>query len=79
MNEDLKIAIAEALEVAPGELTSDKELNDIESWDSVMALMIMVILGDELGISVTPNEMKNVKRFGDIEQLVAAKQCKRIF
>ena len=74
MNEDLKIAIAEALEVAPEELTSDKELSDIDSWDSVMALTVMVILGDGLGVPVTPIEMKDIKTFGDLEKLVAAKQ-----
>lgn len=74
MNEELKNAIAEELEVDPEELTADKLLDDLDNWDSVTALTIMVLLGDELGVPVTPGEMKALKTFGDIEVLVEAKQ-----
>lgn len=73
MNEELKNILAEELEVDPETLNSDTVLDDIETWDSVIALTIMVVLGDELGVPVSPNEMKNLKTFGDIEQLVASK------
>jgi acyl carrier protein len=73
MNEELKNTIAEELEVKPEELTSEMALDDIDNWDSVTALTIMVILSDELGSPVSPNEMRNLKTFGDIEKLVLSK------
>lgn len=73
MNEKLKLTIAEELEVEPEELTSEIALDDIDNWDSVTALTIMVILSDELGSPVSPNEMRHLKTFGDIEKLVLSK------
>lgn len=74
MDEDLKNIIAGELEVAPEDLNSDKVLADIDTWDSVVALSLMVILGEELGAPVSPHEIKNLKTFGDIEQLVSSKK-----
>jgi acyl carrier protein len=74
MNEELKKIIAIELEVSADELTRDKVLADFDVWDSVVALSLMVILGEELGVPVTPNEIRNLKTFGDIEQLVVNKK-----
>ena len=74
MKEQFKNAIAEALEVEAKELTSDRVLTDYEMWDSVMALTFMIMIGDEYGVPVMPNEIKALQTFGDIEKLVAFKQ-----
>lgn len=74
VNEDLKNSIAELLEIEPEELTSDKILEDIQEWDSVIALSIMVLLSDELGIPITPSEMSDLETFGDIGVLLASKR-----
>ncbi|NTW69012.1 MAG: acyl carrier protein [Chlorobiaceae bacterium] len=74
MNEELRTAIAEELEIEPETLTPDKVLVDIDTWDSVMALTIMVILSDEIGTPVSPNEMKCLRTFGDVEKLVLSKK-----
>jgi len=73
MNEELRNAIAEELEIEPESLTPDKALGEIDAWDSVTALTIMVILGDEIGTPVSPNEMKCLRTFGDMEKLVLSK------
>lgn len=73
MNDDLKKTIAEELEVEPETLQTDTLLDDIPGWDSVVALTIMVIIGDERGYPVLPNEIKELKTFGNIEQLVNQK------
>jgi acyl carrier protein len=74
MTEELKQAIAAELNVDPDELTSDKRLQDLEYWDSVMVLSLMVIIGEGVGKEVAPDEMLNLQTFGDIEALVASKQ-----
>ena len=73
MNDQLKQAIADALNVSPAELTSDKSLQDFEDWDSVMVLTIMVILGKDLGKEILPEDVTDLRTFGDIEALVASK------
>ena len=74
MNDELKQAIADELNVDPAELTSDKKLPDIEDFDSVSVLMLMMIIGKFVGKDITPDEMTELRTFGDIEALVASKQ-----
>jgi acyl carrier protein len=74
MTEELKQAIAGELNVDPSELTSDKRLQDLEYWDSVMVLSLMVIIGEAVGKDILPDEMIELRTFGDIEALVASKQ-----
>ena len=74
MTEELKQAIAGELNVDPAELTSDKRLQDLEYWDSVMVLSMMVIIGESVGKDILPEEMLDLRTFGDIEALVASKQ-----
>jgi len=74
VNDELKQAIADELNVDPAELTSDKSLSDLEDFDSVSILMLMVIIGRAVGKEISPDEMADLHTFGDIEALVASKQ-----
>jgi acyl carrier protein len=73
MDEQLKQAIADELNVDPAELTSDRKLPDIEDFDSVSLLMLMMIIGKAVGKDIAPEEMADLNTFGDIEALVASK------
>ena len=73
MNDELKQQIADELNIDPEVLTSDKKLPDIEDFDSVSLLMLMMIIGKAVGKEISPDEMANLNTFGDIEALVAAK------
>jgi acyl carrier protein len=73
MNNELKQAIANELNVDPGELTSDKLLEELEYWDSVVVLSLMVIIGDAVGKEIAPDDVSELRTFGDIEKLVASK------
>lgn len=75
MNEVLKEAIADELNVDPSELTNDKLLEEIEDWDSVTALVLVVLLSDEAGVPITPAEMGCLRTYGDIETLVMEKKA----
>lgn len=74
MSEELRTAIAEILEVEPEELASGRNLADFENWDSVTALTVTVLLSDEAGVPILPEEMKGLDTIGDIEKLLAAKK-----
>jgi acyl carrier protein len=72
MQEQIKQAIADELNVDLQTLTPDTRLEDIETWDSVMVLSIMVILSEGIGREITPGEMVRLKTFGDVEKLVTS-------
>jgi acyl carrier protein len=74
MDPSLKQTIADELGEAPDALTSETVLDDLQNWDSVTALTIMVVLSEAVGSPVTPDEIVALKTFGDIETLVAAKK-----
>ena len=74
MNEQLKRAIANELRVDPAQLTADRALYDLENWDSVMVLVLMMLLSQSVGKEILPEEMGALRTFGDIESLVASKQ-----
>ncbi|MBN1393477.1 MAG: acyl carrier protein [Pirellulales bacterium] len=73
MNEDLKQRIADELNVDPAELAGDTVLEESEYWDSVTVLTMMFIIGDAVGKEITPDDMANLRTFGDIEKLVESK------
>lgn len=73
MDRCLKESLASELNVAPEELASDKPLEELSNWDSVMVLSVMVLLSDALGTEIEPAEMVRLQTFGDIEALVASK------
>lgn len=74
MDNELKEAIAHELNVDPDVLTSDKALPDLDDFDSVSILMLMMVIGKHIGKEISPDEMTNLRTFGDIEALVASKQ-----
>lgn len=76
MDISLKQSIADVLNVAPDELTRDKLLDDLDGWDSVTILSVMVILSEGLGSEIMPEEMVRLKTFGNIEDLVMMKSSK---
>jgi len=65
---------AEILNVPVAELTPDRPMNSIESWDSVMLLSAMVFIDSELGLSIRPERLSSSSvTFGDILAAVAVK------
>lgn len=72
MQDTVKQAIADELNFDPLDLTPDKRLVELESWDSVTLLSVMVILSEALGREIAPEEMMGLTTYGDIEAMVAA-------
>ncbi len=75
MNDELKQRIAQELRFDPAELHSDKLLSDSDYWDSVMVLTLMFIIGEAVGCPIAPEDAAELRTFGDIEKLVAAKSA----
>ena len=64
-NEKLRL-IEETLECDEGTLTADTVLADIENYDSMAKLSLIVLFDDELGKKLTGDEIKQFVTVGDI-------------
>jgi acyl carrier protein len=73
MNPQLKESLAEVLAADPETLTRDAVLRDLDGWDSVAVLSIMVVLGEGLNCEIEPEDIMRLQTFGDIEDLAIAK------
>lgn len=67
MTDKEKIAlIEEALELDEGTLTADTELDDVDEYDSMAKLSLIVMMDDEFGVKLTGDVVKGFKTVGDI-------------
>ncbi len=67
MNEQEKLALLEdMLELDEGALTPDIDLDDIEEYDSMSKLSLIVLMQDEFGVKLTSDDVKSFQTVGDI-------------
>lgn len=67
MNEQEKLALLEdMLELDEGTLKPDTNLDDIEEYDSMSKLSLMVLMQDEFSVKLTSDDVKSFQTIGDI-------------
>ncbi len=67
MTEREKLSMLEdLLELEEGDLTLDRELDDVDEFDSMAKLSLIVMMEDEFGIKLTGENFKAFKTVGDI-------------
>lgn len=67
MNKNEKLALLEEmLELDEGTLTEDTILNDLDEYDSMAKLSLIVLMDDEFGVKLTGEAIKGFKTVGDI-------------
>ena len=74
--DNLRIIVAEVLEIEPELLSMDAKFDQLTDFDSMMMISLMVVL-DENGLSIEQNEVDQIKTFGDIVFLVQKKLAKK--
>ena len=52
--------------------------NDVEGWDSLSHINLVLAIEDEFGISLTTRDVRSMKNVGDLIQLVARKAPGRV-
>lgn len=71
MTEREKLArLEDMLELDEGDLTVDKVLDDIEEYDSMAKLSLIVLMDDEFGVKLTGDVIKGFETVGDIVALM---------
>ena len=67
MTEREKLALLEdMLELEEGDLTIDRALDDIDEYDSMAKLSLIVLMEDEFGVKLTGDVIKGFETVGDI-------------
>ena len=71
MSEKENLALLEeTLELDDGTLSSDTVLSEIEEYDSMAKLSLIVLMDDEFGVKLTGDMIKGFKTVGDILSLM---------
>lgn len=70
----IKQIIAEVLLVDTDTITEKTTANDIESWDSIMHVQIILEVENIFGIQFSLSEMENFKNVGDLISSVESKK-----
>ena len=71
MTEREKLALLEdMMELDEGDLTLDKSLDDVDEYDSMAKLSLIVLMEDEFGVKLTGDVIKGFETVGDIVALM---------
>ena len=71
MTEREKLALLEdMLELEEGDLSIDQILEDIDEYDSMAKLSLIVLMEDEFGVKLTGEMIKGFETVGDIVTLM---------
>lgn len=58
--------LEDMMELDEGTLREDMVLKELERWDSMAALSLIVLLDEEFNRNITAKEIKNLKTVSDI-------------
>jgi len=71
MTEREKLAMLEdMLELEEGDLSVDTALDDVDEYDSMAKLSLIVLMEDEFGVKLTGDIIKSFETVGDIVKLM---------
>lgn len=64
--DEFKSEFAELLGIAPTALQEDTRLHDLDAWDSVTVLSVIVLIDERLGVALRPDVFARAATFADI-------------
>lgn len=60
----------EQLEIPEGSLNENQRLVDVESWDSLAALLFIALADEKLGVTVAGNDIAKAKTINELLALL---------
>ena len=61
-------------ETDPSTITLDTKFREINEWSSMMVLMIIAMVDEEMGVTLTGDEIKNADTVHEIYEIVSSKK-----
>jgi acyl carrier protein len=71
--EDLRVFVADVLDIDPASLTDDAHFVAELGLDSLKALEVMVALEKRFDIAISEDELKDITNFAEVRDLVTSK------
>lgn len=71
--EKVRKLVAEVFQIRESDITLQTNMKDIDSWDSLTHMEMIVSLEDEFGIEFTADEIMEMVDVGKIEKIVEEK------
>ena len=62
--------LEEMMDLEEGTLNSEMSLSDLEEWDSIAHLSLIILLDDDYGKKISGNEIRALKTVQDILTLM---------
>lgn len=56
------------------EVNQDTRFREIEGWTSLVALMVITMIDEEYGITITGDDMRSTSTIGELYNLVVSRQ-----
>ncbi len=71
MDKQKKIELlADMLELEPDELNEDTVLDDLDEWDSMNALNLIVLIDENFGKTITADVVNSFETIGDVLKIM---------
>ena len=64
--------VAGVMDVDPSELTEDTAYSQIEAWDSIMHMRLVMEIEEKYDIDIPIDEVPNIKTIGDFYRYTVA-------
>ena len=66
--------ISQFEETDPTKISLDTNFREIEEWSSMMALVIIAMVDEEIGVTLTGDDIRNSITVQDLYNIIVAKQ-----
>lgn len=70
MEQKLKQIMANIFEVGEDEITDDSSIDNIENWDSLKHINLIIAIEEQFGISIDEDEMLEMTSFTEIKRIL---------
>lgn len=74
LDEKLRVVLADVLQVAPSLLTDDLAMQDVDAWDSLKHMELIVSLENTFGIQLSFDEIVNMQSVGNIRRVLEVRR-----
>lgn len=71
----IEVFINQFDEIPNGELNGDSKFKNLEGWDSLTALAVIVAIDNEYRVNLTGEDLKKSETFNDLFEIIKSKKA----
>lgn len=70
MNEKIEVLLAEVLQIPAATITDDLAMTDLDIWDSLKHMELIMTLEQSLGLQLSFDEIVRMRSVGEIKRVL---------